>query len=261
MFLETINDIFVRQKMLKIIDMLMNGFEKDRASNHVQTIPEGKNTITLFRWLPLASLFLLLVFGSCEYETMIRYNMGNDFLDDPTRVMMIDTVTVNTFTILGDTVATSRINRLLSGLSKDLAGVETYAEGYFRIEAPYAPTFHESAKFDSAHFVFYYDGYWHGDTTKPVQFNVYYLDEDIVYNDETNLIYSNKKLAHKTDPITSFTVDLNRNRDSIIVPIPSLEAQKYYDMVRNNLTVIQEPDSFKAVQKDFHKPATNNPSL
>jgi len=202
--------------------------------------------------MTLSSLMVMaLVFSSCEYESMERYNMGNDFLDDPTQVLMIDTLTVHTSTIMMDTILTSKSTRILAGRLKDPMGVETYAEGYFRITVPTIPTFHETAEFDSASFILFPDRYWYGDTTKIARFNISYLDEDIRYDQDTRSIYQNNRFKPKSSVFVSFSINLSDFQDSIVVKIPHEEAKKYYDMVYDESSLITEPDSFKNEFKGF----------
>jgi hypothetical protein len=230
----------------------------------IQSATSFKDTIFLkpFRWcfrfisgspsmIFVFILSLAFVFNACEYESMTRYNLGDDFLDDPTKVLLIDTITVHTSTIMMDTIPTSQGSRILSGRCKDLMGVETFAEGYFRIAPPAIPTFHESAEFDSANFILYLDGYRYGDTTRVARYNIYYLDEDMRYNRDTRSIYQNTRFKSKSEIFASFSINLDDNHDSILVKIPQDEARKYYDMVYNESSLITSADSFKNEFKGF----------
>ncbi|NLU39743.1 MAG: hypothetical protein GXX78_12755, partial [Bacteroidales bacterium] len=114
-------------------------------------------------WLLLLSALWLI---SCEYEqTDYRYNLGADFISDPTRVVMIDTLTVHTYTTATDSVITSREDRLLAGRFENKLGVVTTAESYFRLDPCEIFELSETAVFDSACFILYPDDYEFGDTT------------------------------------------------------------------------------------------------
>lgn len=212
------------------------------------------------RFIHLLSILLLMLFVSCEFESGdIKYNMGNDFVNDPTNVLMIDTLTVRTFTTTVDSFATSRLNRLLTGKFTNQYGIETYSEAYFRFDAAAFGGFNASSKFDSIVLVLNFDGYKFGDTTKVAEFEVFRLTEEIVYNENNQYIYNHQKFDADETPIGSFKLDYNNPVDSIFVKISDDLGQKFFDFAFEGADSISDNELFKEMFKGVViKPAANN---
>ncbi|MBN1924364.1 MAG: DUF4270 family protein [Prolixibacteraceae bacterium] len=212
-----------------------------------------------------------LVFVSCEFdESSYRYNLGADFINDPTRVIMIDTLTVNTYTTLSDSVVTSRGKKLIAGRFENALGVVTYCESYFRLDPIKYFSLHETAVFDSACLILYPNGYNFGDTTKTCELAIHELTEDITVEEETGYIFNVKQFAHEPNPIARFEVSLeekddlddNNAVDSIQIRLSDDYGRLFYDMVFNEDTLLEEKDNFIHIFKGFViKPANNNNSF
>jgi hypothetical protein len=194
------------------------------------------------------SFFIVLLFTACEYsDGTLQYDLGNDFIDDPARVILIDTFTVNSYTSISDTFYTSRAKRFLSGIVSTDFGIETYCENYFCIEAPEAVSFEESAAYDSVAFILNLDGYRYGDTSKVSEFEIYRVTDSIVLNSETDYIYNNKRFAVEDKPLGRFSVDLSKvNPDSIHVRLPDELGKELYDLCLNDTDSILENDAFNS---------------
>lgn len=215
----------------------------------------------------LILLFLLTMLSACEFSNY-RYSMGNGFVDDPAQVIMIDTLTIRSYTVVDDSVATSYTTRLLAGNLVDPMGIGTYAEGYFMIDQPVTKplSFHESAKYDSTQFVFYYDGYSIGDTTKTMTLGVFQLTEDITPDANTGYIYGHQQFACKSEPIAKFDVSELEYGDSIVVRVDDLYGKFLYDLVRDESpllsTIIDDYEEFLDSIKGFViKPIGDDPAF
>lgn len=221
--------------------------------------------LSIGRFRTQMSAVLLLVTSiftlqGCEYESMTRYNLGNNFVEDPTSVVEIKTYDISTSTIMYDSIITSECDRMLSGKCKDPIGVETYAECYFRLEPPIVPTFHESSRHDSTVLIMYLDGYWYGDTTKTANFGVYKLTEELEYDydDSNDDIYSDVKFETEEEPLIKFSINFEDLQgingsiaDSVFVRLPDDLANDFYQMVRDDMEVILNADSFEIKYPGF----------
>jgi hypothetical protein len=224
----------------------------------------------------LKYLFFLLpvfLFISCEYEESdYKYNLGTDFISDPTVVFMIDTLTVNTYTTLTDSVITSREDRLIAGRFVNKVGVVTSSESYFRLD----PTSdnkvlhdNESAVFDSACFILYPDEYHFGDTTKLCDLAIYPLTEDIHPDDESEYIYNINQFSCEVAPVATFNVNLNIEDnldkdkfDSITIRVSDDYGRIFYNLVENEDTILENKDLFTAKYKGYAlKPANKDNSF
>jgi hypothetical protein len=217
-------------------------------------------------------LFLLVgfLFISCEFdESGYKYNLGADFITDKTEVKMIDTLTVNTYTTIADSVVTSREDRLIAGRFVNKVGIVTSSESYFRLD----PTVdnkllheNESAVFDSACIILYPDDYHWGDTTKLSELAIYPLTEDIAVNDLSEYIYNINQFSCAIAPIAAFNVNLNVKEndmdeddyDSIMIRVSDDYGKIFYDLVANEDTILDNKDLFTAKYKGYViKPAND----
>ncbi len=215
------------------------------------------------RLFQLFPVFLMLLFVSCEFETAnIKYNMGNDFINDPTNVLMIDTLTVKTFTTAIDSFATSQSKRLLAGRYINSLGIETYSEAYFRFDASEIGSLHATSKFDSVVMILQYDGYKLGDTTSLAHFEVFRLTEDIVYDETTLKIYNHQQFEAMPEALGKFTLDLSKSVDTISFKINDELGKELFDYAINQNDTIFDSELFKEYFKGVViKPTDNTQSL
>lgn len=197
-------------------------------------------------------LIISLVLISCEFEDGdYRYNLGDDFIEDPTRVIMIDTLTVTTYTTAVDSVLSSRPTRFLSGRMVNKFGVVTTCESYFRFDPPEVGSLHHTAVYDSIVFVLYPDNYKVGDTTKINKLGIFELTEDITVDKETGFIYNTKQFAHEQEPIATFDVDMSKKNDSIVVKLPHEYGMVLFEKAFNLDEIYFEKELFNAKYKGF----------
>ncbi|MBN2806853.1 MAG: hypothetical protein JXR22_09355 [Prolixibacteraceae bacterium] len=200
----------------------------------------------------ISLLLSLIMFSSCEFDDADQiYDLGNDFIIDPTRVIMVDTLTVNTFNTRIDTFHTSRVNRFLLGMTKNNYGIETYCESYFRIAPDPLADIEETSRFDSIQLILHLDGYHTGDTTQIGEFEVYRLVEDILVDPVTEYLYNNQQFKVEEVPLGRFTLNLNRvitdidvPTDSVAVSIDPALGQELFDMLVAEKDSILENEIF-----------------
>jgi hypothetical protein len=205
---------------------------------------------------------LALLLYSCQYtDSDFKYNVGNDFVEDPVKVIMIDTLTVNTYTTAIDSINTSRNTRFMVGRVEN-GGVVTTCESYFRFDPVEEQGLHPSSEFESASMILNLDGYTFGDTAKTCKMEIYRLTEDIKVNAESEYIYNNTQFAHESTPLASFSVDLTDDKlDSLVVDLPYDFGKKLFDLAYNSDTMLADASLFKAEYKGFLiKPSDDNVS-
>lgn len=197
----------------------------------------------------LFALLFLLAMASCEFDDSFRYNLGNDFVDDPADVILVDTMTVRSFTVASDSFATSQADRLLTGRLENIYGVTTVSEAYFRLDPGTKSSFHVSSSYDSIHLLVYPDGYLLGDTLQDGTFDVYRLSEDIVLNDDNGSIYNHQQFASDETPLATFSINFENEVEEIAVPLPKSLGESLFSMVINRSDTIKDAELFK----DFFK--------
>jgi hypothetical protein len=197
----------------------------------------------------LVAAFLMIVMLACEYEDSdINYNMGNDFLNDPTTVIKIDTITVLSYTTTIDSFITSRGKRLLIGNVEHSYGGNTYCESYFRFDPCEIVEFDETSQYDSIRLIFHLDGYNAGDTTSTGEFEVYRLTEDIELDEDDDYIYNTTQFAAEETPMGTFSInwdDWDDEHDSVFVTLSDVLGEELYRMIDEESDTIDDEEDFK----------------
>lgn len=200
-----------------------------------------------------------IVFSSCEFsDSPFKYNVGNDFIENNVRVIMIDTLTVKTYTTAIDSIATSQTERLLAGRFKNKYGIISSCESYFRLDPSGSQIFNETSVFDSACFILNLDGYNAGDTTKLCQFEIYRLTEEMDVDAETEMIYNTRQFKHEELPLATFSLDLtDDDLDSVCIRLSDTFGKTLYDMAYNEdeddegNIILDDNEAFKEIYKGF----------
>ncbi|MDA3930532.1 MAG: hypothetical protein PF541_16410 [Prolixibacteraceae bacterium] len=214
--------------------------------------------------IKLLVVFLLaLIFASCEFDDSdLRYNMGNDFISDPTNVFMIDTLSIYTYTTAIDSFATSRTNRFLSGRVESEYGVKTYCESYFTFEASDYASFHSTAQYDSVCMILNLDGYNYGDTTMAGEFEIYKLTESITVDESNYYIYNTTQFEAETTPFATFSVDYSTDEKEIQIKLADNFGEELYNMVYDESELLFDVDLFEEYFKGIViRPAESNQSF
>ena len=195
----------------------------------------------------LIAFLVIILFTPFEFDSSdIKYNLGNNFINDPTNVIMIDTFTVKTFTTVADSLITSRANRLLCGNFINQFEIETYCESYLRFDPCGELSLHSTARFDSICFLFELDGYHKGDTTMVGEFEICRLTEDIVLDDESKRIYHWTQFQSESTPMATFKIDYSDNTNQISVRLSDELGQELFNAVNKAKpdTIITDYDAF-----------------
>ena len=194
---------------------------------------------------PIVVFLLSILFASCEFsESDIKYNMGNDFINDPTVVYMIDTLTVNTYTTTVDTFSTSRTNRFLTGKAKGYNGMETTCETYLSFETSEASVFHTTAVYDSILLMINLDGYNCGDTTQTGEFGVYRLTEKIAVDTDSKYIFNTSRFPSESTPLAKFVIDYRKSEKLIPVKLPDELGKEFFQLTKDKSELMTDPDLF-----------------
>src|SRR4051812_42444208 len=126
----------------------------------------------------MISLLLLIGSAAAVGCTKADINYGSQFAGDQyTNLVMVDTFTIETGTVLVDSFVTSGSGSALIGSYKDAKFGQINAETYFQLQAPAFTD--KSVSYDSLELVLKPNNNWYGDTTQPVQLSAYQLAANI----------------------------------------------------------------------------------
>jgi hypothetical protein len=151
------------------------------------------------RKLVIPVLFLLLIgLNSCKKEIN---SIGLDLRDDLLGTEFMDTTTLQTFSLLEDSLNTTYTNTLLGELHDPIFG-QTEAAIYMQLALEKTIAFTDNDIFDSIVLVLSYTGGYMGDTTQPVSFEVYKLSEDL---NSTQTYYQFSTVTHESENLTNIS--------------------------------------------------------
>ena len=117
-------------------------------------------------------LFAAFLF-SCNLTNVQDFKMGSNFVNSTSGVVLIDTMQMVSSTVHLDSIVSSRLSRLLvGGYQNSLTGNVT-SSAYFQIgNSSFPSVLPTDMVYDSLVIRYLYDGYYVGDTTRLITFNV-----------------------------------------------------------------------------------------
>ncbi len=173
-----------------------------------------------------ASLF------SCNFSKVEDFQLGKDFVNSTSGVVMIDTMKMVTSTIHLDSIVTSKPARLLVGAYTNNFTGQATCTPYLQISSGSSisslPT---GLVYDSLVVKYNYDGYYIGDTTKLVAFSVKKITHKQGYNSNGSLYNIS---PFKTDAdgslynTTSFKLDDRSLGDIKVYPHPKMKKDFFF---------------------------------
>ena len=181
-------------------------------------------------------LIILIGLGvllSCNEENT-SYEVGQDFIDTNTLVFEVDTLTLETSTIISDSLITSGTSRILVGALQDNDFGNLTAQSYFGV---YSSVFDldKDAVFDSISLIMHYDRYYYGDTTLVQTYKVHEITEVFEPNDDDDYFYNTSSLEYSNEILgeQSFT-PYPYKKDSINIPLSYTFGENLFDKIQDD---------------------------
>lgn len=146
-------------------------------------------------------LFALSIafFNSCSEEEKI-ISLGSDFINSDTRIVKIDTFSMELSTMMFDSLPSSGNDAALCGSFGDKILGKIWARSNFEFTYPSSFEILEQAIFDSAVLVLSYNSFYNGDTTSLFTLEVFQL-ENAIDPGENTYMYTNSQVNFKSSPI------------------------------------------------------------
>ncbi|QZT36728.1 DUF4270 domain-containing protein [Halosquirtibacter xylanolyticus] len=201
------------------------------------------------------ALFIFLIFSlslsSCMDDGM-GYELGDDLVDDDSRVVMIDTVAIDVSTFMLDSLVTTNTERVTVGNLIDPMVGTTTTQTRVQFICNFYPAMESTAEFDSITMILHSDGYFYGDTLSMQDVEVYpldeYLDPDDYSNDastfyNTNTIYYDpQKLLGKKVFRPSFRKD-----STLSIPLDKELGKRLFNLAYDQNDSLINVDEFKEI--------------
>ena len=216
------------------------------------------------RYYTIGLLCLLLLSMSCESDSA-TYEIGEDFVDNNLKVKLVDTLTLNSSTIVFDSIVTSGTERILLGTVNDDDLGSITSKSFFQV-GNNTIAIDDDATYDSIALVLYYDTYYYGDTTKIQTFNVHRINETFEPNnddedDEDANFYNSSSLTYDDDALGSLSFypkPIDAEHDSIYIKLSNEFGLDLFDKIQND--EIEDNDDFTDYLKGIAVIPDNNNS-
>lgn len=169
---------------------------------------------------------------SCNDDNT-SYEVGKEFIDSNTLVFKVDTLSLETSTIISDSLITSATSRILIGALKDDDFGDLTAQSYFSV---FTPTYSidRDAVFDSISLIMFYDRYSYGDTTLVQTYRVHEITE-VFEPDEDNdeyYFYNTSSLEYNDEILGEHSFKPYPNKkDSINIPLKYSFGENIFDKI------------------------------
>ncbi|MBN2348123.1 MAG: DUF4270 family protein [Bacteroidales bacterium] len=145
----------------------------------------------------------LIIIQSCG-EQENTFTIGSTFLEQNSRVVLIDTFRVELSTVQFDSIATSGTGVALCGRYSDNEFGIIECKSFFQIGIPSSSIIENNEVYDSVTIMLTFSGYTYGDTIPNQKIQVHQLTENIVA-DNSGYLYNTSSVDYKEEPI-GFTV-------------------------------------------------------
>ncbi len=149
----------------------------------------------LIKWIGISICAVL--YAACETPGELS-ELGSGFVEENSRVVFIDTFSLQSSTILLDSLSTSGTGQILVGAYEDDVFGKITCSSYFQIR--YGSLLSQNLEYivDSVEFILTYTGYYEGDTNLIQSLKIHRLIEEIEADDQ-GLLYNIDRFD--SDPI------------------------------------------------------------
>ncbi|MBL7965852.1 MAG: DUF4270 family protein [Prolixibacteraceae bacterium] len=189
-------------------------------------------------------LLLFIVLTSCTISEIEDFVVGDNFINDRTGIVMIDTLTLQTSILKFDSITSNSAGRLLLG-----SNYNTFS-GYKKSDAYFEMIFDGSVSYtdfvvDSVCLVMNYDAYSAGDTMPTQTFTIYELSERMAL-DENDYLYTTSYFDHFTKPLGAIQLNPEPNSTKEInMRLSDQFGERLANLIREENDTLFSSDLFK----------------
>jgi hypothetical protein len=187
--------------------------------------------------------------SSCSDEN--TFTVGDAFVESAAHMAIADTFTVETSTVVQDSVPTSGTNAMLIGNFEDTLFGDAGCSSFFQIGLPEGISLYDDDSYDSISLIIHYSGYFYGDTNKLMQIGVHRVTDDIQVR-EDGYLYNTSTFGYENDLMGSIRFrPMPKTADSLEIKISDafgLELfNKFVSQSEDILTESDFLDYFKGI--------------
>ncbi|WP_165389645.1 DUF4270 family protein [Ancylomarina subtilis] len=205
-----------------------------------------------------AFLTFLAFFSSCNSDVFEEHEIGENLIDKSTEVLLIDTFTVDSYTVKLDSIVTSGGSSARVGQYQDdffgkvrseFYGILDYGGGFELkkdIEDAIIPV-----EFDSLVFITYFDKNFYGDTLKEQSISIHRVTEEIDFADGTASFFGHNEFDYDDKVLGELTFKArpyrtkNERPYNLRIPMGDELGQKIISMAMEANDTLSESKKWK----------------
>lgn len=190
----------------------------------------------------ILSLLLALFTISCSTSSIEEFVLGDNFINDQTGVVMIDTLTIQSSTVKYDSIISNSSGRFLVGSNYNSFSGYKYANSFMTMKFDDAIEY-TKFEFDSICLVLNYDTYYSGDTTITQTIDVYQLQEQMELED--SYLYSTSNFSYNPVPLGSVNFKPQPNsHEEVSIRLSDKLGTRLAEMIKEKKDTITTQDLF-----------------
>ncbi len=200
---------------------------------------------------PFAILIVSMLFFlfACTEEQI--FTVGDNLTEIKGDVIMVDTATINSFTVRADSLQTSGYDYALVGSYDDGVLGKITASSYFKLSLPSVTGLSDNAKLDSVCLILKPTGYCYGDSTRPFTVEVHQLTDDLE-NDEFSAWYNTSEIKYNSEILGSKTSVIKPNSGKLLmVKLSETFGRNLFDIIYKDGEELESQDNFSKYLKGF----------
>lgn len=172
---------------------------------------------------------IVVAISSCKN---IESDIGGDFFQSHSNMMIIDTLTVKVETVYLDSVPTNGTGVILAGGYTDtLTGAKT-AMSYLQLGAPTTKSINSTYQYDSIRFILKPNQSVRGDSTQPFSLAVHALTDFITIPDNGSTLYNTSSFSYEATPLGTWKGIIYPTRtDTLNVRLPDQLGQTLFHAI------------------------------
>lgn len=190
----------------------------------------------------ILSLLLALFTISCSTSSIEEFVLGDNFINDQTGVVMIDTLTIQSSTVKYDSIISNSSGRFLVGSNYNSFSGYKYANSFMTMKFDDAIEY-TKFEFDSICLVLNYDTYYSGDTTITQTIDIYQLQEQMELED--SYLYSTSNFSYNPVPLGSVNLKPQPNsHEELSIRLSDKLGTRLTEMIKEKKDTITTQDLF-----------------
>jgi len=195
-------------------------------------------------------IILILIFASCSDDNLL-FDIGSKYIDEEMNIFFTDTVTVSSYTVKLDSIATSGYKRAIVGSYSDEIFGNVRSRSFITVNRPPNVSIPFDAVYDSLQIILHYNGYYIGDTTKTNTIRIYRVEQTQKVSSGSSL-YNTSVFEYSEEEYGSLSY-LPRpfTKDTLRIRLPDSLGEQLFNAFKSRNEIVSDQANFQNFLKGF----------